>query len=54
MSPKMIHSDNTHIYKNEKFKIETSLTIPFNESIGELVHILITKYNLPNYVEVGE
>ncbi|XP_044753431.1 protein C12orf4 [Coccinella septempunctata] len=40
-------------YSNESFDklIEKEIPIPFNESVEELAHILITKYELPKYIE---
>ncbi|XP_050315121.1 protein C12orf4 homolog [Anthonomus grandis grandis] len=39
------------IYINDKYGIEHSLLIPYEDSLEELAHILILKYNLPIYVE---
>lgn len=47
----MMHSEKNFLYINEKYSIETNITIPFSGCIEELVHILITRYSLPNFVE---
>lgn len=49
--------DNTIIsvssYFNNKYEklIEKEIPIPYNDSVEELAHILITKYELPKYIE---
>ncbi|CAH0562518.1 unnamed protein product [Brassicogethes aeneus] len=39
------------IYINDKFSIEKTIVIPFDESVSELAHILIAKHSLPVYIE---
>lgn len=41
------------IYVNDRHMIEYSVLIPYDDSIEELVHILLIKNNLPLYIEKG-
>lgn len=50
----MTHSKKICNYVNDKYKIEHHIELPFEDSIDELAHILIIKYNLPLYVEEGK
>lgn len=50
----MTHSKKLCNYSNDKYKIEHQIELPFEDSIDELAHILIIKYNLPLYIEEGK
>nr|XP_023013811.1 protein C12orf4 homolog [Leptinotarsa decemlineata] len=47
----MPHLKKSYIYINPEFGIEHNIVIPCEEPLSELVHILLTKYNLPVYCE---
>ncbi|KRT80260.1 hypothetical protein AMK59_8056 [Oryctes borbonicus] len=46
----MISEEKIFVFPHDKYGFETTITIPFEGSIEEYVHILITNHNLPIYI----
>ncbi|XP_018578817.1 protein C12orf4 homolog [Anoplophora glabripennis] len=47
----MAHLRKTFIYINSEFAFESHIVIPLEDSVEELVHIMMIKHDLPIYVE---
>lgn len=49
----MAHLRKSFIYVNSDYGFEYHIVLPFEDSVEELVHIIIIKHNLPIYLETG-
>lgn len=47
------HVIKSYIYVNTDYGFQEHIYIPFEDSIEELVHIIIIRHNLPLYIENG-